>query len=113
MHVDFTPSAGPSLGVEVEYGVVDKETGRYVEVADEILGIIGADHPDNEHPKAKHELFNSSIEVITGVCQTPDEAVADLKATLLELKPYLDAAGNPLGDRAGAGVRKPRKEDLE
>ncbi|MCA9541039.1 MAG: sigma-70 family RNA polymerase sigma factor [Myxococcales bacterium] len=29
------------------------------------------------------------------------------------LKPYLDAAGNPLGDRAGAGVRKPRKEDLE
>jgi carboxylate-amine ligase len=90
MHVDFTPSPGPSLGVEVEYGVVDKETGKYVEVADEILGIVGAAHPDAEHPKAKHELFNHSIEVITGVCQTPDEAVADLKSTLLELKPLLD-----------------------
>ena len=93
MHVDFVPSGGPSLGVEVEYGVVDKETGKYVEVADEILGIIGADHPDAEHPKAKHELFNSSIEVITGVCQNPDEAVADLKGTLLELKPHLDLRG--------------------
>jgi len=92
MHVDFTPSDGPSLGVEVEYGVVDKQTGRYVEVADEILGIVGEDHP-GDHPKAKHELFNSSIEVITGICQTPDEAVADLKATLLELKPHLDARG--------------------
>ena len=93
MRVDFVPSEGPSLGVEVEYGVVDKATGAYVEVADEILGIVGAEHPDNEHPKAKHELFNSSIEVITGVCQNPDEAVADLKGTLLELKPLLDVRG--------------------
>ena len=46
-----------------------------------------------EHPKAKHELFNSSIEVITGICQTPDDAVADLKTTLLELKPLLDERG--------------------
>jgi carboxylate-amine ligase len=93
MHVEFLPSEGPSLGVEVEYGVVDKQSGGYVEVADEILGIIGAGHPENEHPKAKHELFNSSIEVITGICQNPDEAVADLKSTLLELKPHLDARG--------------------
>jgi carboxylate-amine ligase len=93
MHVEFMPSEGPSLGVEVEYGVVDKETGKVTAVADEILGTVGAGHPDNEHPKAKHELFNSSIEVITGICQTPDEAVEDLKGTLLELKPHLDERG--------------------
>lgn len=93
MHVDFTPSGAPTLGVEVEYGIVNKETGDLVEVADEVLSIVGDGHPDNEHPKAKHELFNSSIEVITGVCQTPDDAVADLRATHLELKPHLDARG--------------------
>jgi carboxylate-amine ligase len=93
MHVDFTPSGVPTLGVEVEYGIVDKQTGRLTEVADEILGIVGEGHPDNDHPKAKHELFNSSIEIITGVCDTPDDAVADLKATHLELKPHLDARG--------------------
>ncbi len=93
MHVDFTPSGVPTLGVEVEYGIVDKQTGKLTEVADEILGIVGAGHPDNDHPKAKHELFNSSIEIITGVCDTPDDAVADLKATHLELKPHLDERG--------------------
>lgn len=93
MHVDFTPSGVPTLGVEVEYGIVSKETGRLTEVADELLGIVGQGHPDNDHPKAKHELFNSSIEIITGVCDTPDDAVADLKATHLELKPLLDERG--------------------
>lgn len=93
MHVDFTPSGEPTLGVEVEYGIVDKRSGQLVEVADEILGIVGHGHPDNDHPRAKHELFNSSIEVITGICQTPDDAVADLRATLLELKPHLDERG--------------------
>lgn len=93
MHVDFTPSGVPTLGVEVEYGIVSKETGRLTEVADELLDIVGQGHPDNDHPKAKHELFNSSIEIITGVCDTPDDAVADLKATHLELKPLLDERG--------------------
>lgn len=92
-HVDFQPSQGPTLGVEVEYGVVDKGTGDLAPAAEEVLGVIGAPFEDGEHPKAKHELFNSSIEVITGICQTPDDAVADLKATLLELKVLLDERG--------------------
>lgn len=93
MQLEFVASDGPSLGVEVEYGVVDTRTEELVPIADEILAAIGDGHPDGEHPKAKHELFNSSIEVITGICQDPDEAVADLKGTLLELKPLLDARG--------------------
>ena len=92
-HVGFVPSEGPTLGVEVEYGVIDKATGDLAKAAEEVLAIVGAPFPDGEHPKAKHELFNSSVEVITGICQTPDDAVADLKATLLELKPLLDARG--------------------
>jgi len=41
--------------------------------------------PDKEHPKAKHELLESCIEVITGVCTTVDEAVADLQGTVAEV----------------------------
>ncbi len=92
-HVDFVPSPEPTLGVEVEYGIVDRTTGDLAPAAEEVLGIVSAPFEDGEHPKAKHELFNSSIEVITGICQTPDDAVADLKTTLLELKPLLDERG--------------------
>ncbi|MEI2643209.1 MAG: hypothetical protein V9G10_13035 [Candidatus Nanopelagicales bacterium] len=42
MQVEFTPSGAPTLGVEVEYGIVSQQTGDLVEVADEILGIVGA-----------------------------------------------------------------------
>ena len=39
-----------------------------------------------EHPKAKHELLESCIEVITGVCQTVGEATADLAATVDDVR---------------------------
>ena len=56
--------------------------------------MLGEGHPDGEHPKAKHELFECTIEIITGVCTTVAEARADLEATLAEV---------PRGDRrAGA-----------
>src|SRR4051794_41721998 len=38
-----------------------------------------------EHPKAKHELLQSTIEIITGVCTTVEEAKADLAGTLAEV----------------------------
>ena len=41
--------------------------------------------PGGEHPKAKHELLESTIEVITGVCSTVAEASADLAGTVAEL----------------------------
>ena len=69
MHVDFTPSPGPSLGVEVEYGWSTKRPANTSRSPTRSWH-RGAGHPEAEHPKAKHELFNHSIEVITGVCQT-------------------------------------------
>jgi carboxylate-amine ligase len=49
-----------------------------------------APEPGVEHPKAKHELLESCIEVITGVCTTVDEAVEDLRSTVGEVS---EAAG--------------------
>lgn len=90
MQIPFNASAGPSLGVEVELELVDVRTGHLASHATEILAELGAGHPDGEHPRAKHELFECCIEVITDVCSTVGEARTDLAATIAEVR---DAAG--------------------
>ena len=58
-----------------------------------VLPLLGRDHPNGEHPKAKHELLKSTIEIIAGVCTTVDEARRDLEGTLGELCAYMDERG--------------------
>ena len=64
--------------------------------------MLGRGHPDELHPKAKHELFECTVEVITGICATPAEARADLAATIGEVRAVADGAGPdaPLGRAA-------------
>ena len=83
MKIDFNGSAGPSLGVEVELELVDKESGQLASRATEILDEMAPG--EAEHPKAKHELFECTIEIITGVCSSVAEARADLEETLAEV----------------------------
>ena len=85
MNIEFHSSEGSSLGVEVELEIVDRETRQLRSAASEILPAMGEGHPGGEHPKAKHELLESTIEIITGICSTVGEARADLEATLDEL----------------------------
>ena len=68
--MEFNSSERSTLGVEVEYWVVDDVTGLPVACSVNVLAEAGAPY-GGEHPKAKHELFQSSIEVITGICETP------------------------------------------
>lgn len=93
MHIDFNSSPGPSLGVEVELELVDRRTGELASAATEILREIGAGHAGGEHPKAKHELFECTIEIITGVCGSAREARADLQETLDEVVAAADRRG--------------------
>jgi carboxylate-amine ligase len=86
MAIRFTHNPRPTVGVELELHIVDEETGDLVSVANEMLDELGAEHPGGEHPKAKHELFQSTVEIITGVCDSPDEVHADLAATLAEVR---------------------------
>lgn len=93
MDIDFNSSPGPSLGIEVELEVVDRATGELASAATEMLAEIGEPHPGGEHPKAKHELFECTVEIITGVCTTVDEARDDLQATLDEVAEAADRRG--------------------
>ncbi|MBV8984905.1 MAG: glutamate--cysteine ligase [Acidimicrobiia bacterium] len=89
LQIDFHSSAGPSLGVEMELEIVDVDTRELHSGATEILADAGRPY-DGDHPKAKHELLESTIEIITGICSTVGEARADLEATLVELQPHLE-----------------------
>jgi len=84
MRIPFHSSERASLGVEWELQLVNRETRELSAGAVEILEEIRPDGED-EHPKAKHELLQSTIEIITGICSTVAEAKADLAGTLAEV----------------------------
>ncbi len=93
MPIHFASSAGPSLGVEMELTLINPESRELVKGAHEILIEMGEGHPDGVHPKAKAELLQSTVEIITGINRTVAEARADLAASLDELTTYTDRRG--------------------
>jgi carboxylate-amine ligase len=90
MQIPFNSSAGSSLGVEWELQLVSPETRELTSGASDVLAELS---PGADHPKAKHELLESTIEVITGICSTVDEATRDLAGTIAELRPLVRARG--------------------
>lgn len=93
MTIDFVHNERPTVGIEMELHLVDPESGELASISNAVLEEMGRDHPDGAHPKVKHELFQSTIEVITGVCDTPDEARDDLVETITELRSVLETHG--------------------
>lgn len=92
MHITFHDSARSSLGVEWELELVDRETGELRSGSTAILAEL-AERLGHEHPKVKHELLESCVEVITGVCTTVSEALDDLAGTVAEVTEVADRLG--------------------
>jgi len=84
VEIPFRSSERASLGVEWELQLVDRDTRELSPGANEILEQLRPEGAE-EHPKAKHELLQSTVEIITGVCTTVREAKADLAGTLAEV----------------------------
>ena len=93
MHIQFNASERSSLGVEVELEIVDRQSRELASAATAILVELGAGHPGGDHPKAKHELFECTIEIITGICATVAEARDDLGGTLKEVAAAAERRG--------------------
>jgi len=93
MPIHFASSPRATLGVEVELEVIDPKSRELVKGGKEILEEMGEGHPDGVHPKAKPELLQSTIEIITGICQTVREARADLATTLDEVTEHAARRG--------------------
>ncbi len=94
MQIPFSSSERASLGVEWELQLVDLETRQLTAGSNEILEKMRPEGAE-EHPKAKHELLQSTIEIITGICTTVSEAKSDLAGTLAEVQ--AEAAERGLG----------------
>ena len=90
MQIPFHSSPSSSLGVEWELQLVDRETRQLTSGATEILAELS---PDGEHPTAKAELLQSTIEVITRVCTTVPEAMADLAGTIAQVTAIAEPRG--------------------
>ena len=82
--VTFTPSAGRTLGVEWELGLLDPVTLDLVSRADELLGLAnatdGTSHarPTRSRSTVTQELLRNTVEIVTGVCANAEQAASDL-----------------------------------
>ena len=92
MTIEFHSSPTSSLGVEVELSLVDRETHGLTAAATDTLADVEPDD-GSEHPALKHELFESTVETITGICDTVSDARRDLEAGISELRQAADARG--------------------
>jgi carboxylate-amine ligase len=89
-HIEFVSSPRPTVGVEMELELINRDTRELVSGAHEILGEMNAPHGELGHPKAKKELLQSTVEIITGICETAAEVKADLAATMAELREHTE-----------------------
>jgi carboxylate-amine ligase len=92
VQIPFHSSERSSLGVEWELQLIDRETRQLTAGAVEVLADLTPAGLE-EHPKAKYELLQSTVEIITGICGTVAEAKADLAGTLAEVVAAADARG--------------------
>ena len=87
--LDFTQNNEPTVGIEVELGLVDAETGALASCIHQLLEQL----PGGDESCFKPELMQCYIEVNTGVCKTIGEAQFDLQNKLIELESAADKIG--------------------
>jgi glutamate---cysteine ligase / carboxylate-amine ligase len=92
----WNDSRGATLGVEWELQLIDAHTRLLRQDAREVLASLPGLTESGEHPKIRHELMQSTLEVVTGICSTVAEAKADLSATIGELQRITGARGTML-----------------
>ena len=112
MSIQFLSSAGPSLGVEMELMLIDTQTRELVKGAHEILQEMGDGHPEGIHPKAKAELLQSTVEIITGICTTAEQAREDLQGTLTELREHTERRGLELACSGSHPFSDPVRQEI-
>jgi carboxylate-amine ligase len=93
VEVEFRPSERCTLGVEVEFALVDVTTGELVSAAPAALEALAARFGGQEHPRVKAELYQCTLEAITGICDTVADAREDLSATIAEIQDIVEPMG--------------------
>ena len=94
--ISWNPSRGATLGVEWELQLIDAGSRMLRQDAREVLAALPGQSTSGAHPKIRHELMQSTIEVVTGICSTVSEAKDDLAATISQLQRITASRGTML-----------------
>ncbi|GGF09722.1 putative glutamate--cysteine ligase 2 [Williamsia phyllosphaerae] len=80
--IEFRGSPAPTIGVEWEFALVDKVTGDLSNSAAALFDrVVELDDPASQG-RIHKELLRNTVELVTGICTTTAEAMADLRRTL-------------------------------
>jgi carboxylate-amine ligase len=85
----FTSNPEPTIGVELELGLVDRTSWQLANRVNEVLELI----PESLADVYKPELMQGCIEVITGVCSQVGDVREDLTDKLRILQEITDSLG--------------------
>jgi carboxylate-amine ligase len=84
--IEWHASRGATVGVEWEVLLIDAQTRLLRQDAGTVLGGLPGLTETGEHPHIRHELMESTIEVVTGICGSVAEAKADLARSMKDLQ---------------------------
>ncbi|MEZ0164549.1 glutamate--cysteine ligase [Kineococcus sp. LSe6-4] len=90
--VEFNASPRPTLGVEWEVVLVDRDSRDLASRAAEVLEAVDREASPTG-PRVTKELLRNTLEVVTGVCDTVGEIAEDLTATLDAVRRVTDPLG--------------------
>ena len=88
--IEFAGSPRPTLGVEWEFALVDPDTRDLSNEAASVIAELG------ENPHVHKELLRNTVEVVTGICDSTGEAMADLASTLQPVRQIVRERGMEL-----------------
>lgn len=87
--LEFNSNDHPTLGVEIELGLVDEKSMALTSAIEPLL----AELPDGEPECFKPELMQCCVEVITGICADVADAERDLREKLTLVQQAADRLG--------------------
>lgn len=85
--IEFKSNDQPTVGIELELGLVDRDTKALSSSIEDLLSQFPGDRDSMPY---KPELMQCYIEVNTGICNTIDDARRDLEPKLIELQNAAD-----------------------
>ncbi|PID72073.1 MAG: hypothetical protein CSB34_04370 [Desulfobulbus propionicus] len=77
-HIEFAPSDPFTLGVELEFQLLDRASYNLTPCAPSVIEQV----PEAYQSRVVPEFLQSIIEVRTGICNSVDQVAADLQATI-------------------------------
>ncbi|MCH2596106.1 MAG: glutamate-cysteine ligase family protein, partial [Pirellulales bacterium] len=86
--IDFTSNPRPTLGIEVELGLVDSNTMALSSSYADLENWLS----EEDKALVKPELMQCVVEINTGVCETINEAEQDLQGNIGKLEKAADQA---------------------